>query len=166
MVNRFRDSFHRKTFLFLTANDAGWRGSGSHTSMTEHVTHRVTHTHTRFHSLCFAPFVSLTLCLPLCSALSQPPREGSEEMEREREKKWSVSSESSLLSVSLFSLPRPPSYCLLAPVSGMSWRCLRGVPAPSAKPIDPLITCCSTSFREEQVCTCRIYILTQKTSTL
>lgn len=119
---------------------------------------------TRFHPLSFAPFVSLTLCLPLCSSLSQPPREGNEEMEseqkkKEKRKKWRVTSESPLLSVSLFSLCCPPSSRLLAPVSGMSWRWRWGVPAPGAKPIDPLITCCSTSFREEQVCTCTLNIL-------
>lgn len=64
MVNQFRDSFLRKTFLFLTANNAGWKGSGSHTSMTEHVTHRVTHT------LTFA-FIS-QLC-PLCLSYFASP---------------------------------------------------------------------------------------------
>lgn len=65
MVNRFRDSFLRKTFLFLTANDAGWRGSGSHTSMTEHVTHRVTHTLTFAFILSALPPLSLLLCVSL-----------------------------------------------------------------------------------------------------
>lgn len=93
MVNRFRDSFLRKTFLFLTAADAGRRGSGTHGSMTEHVTHRVTHTLTAAFILpALPPFVFLTCRLLLCSALSQPPREGSEEMEggvreRKRERK-------------------------------------------------------------------------------
>lgn len=168
MVNRFRDSFHRKTFLFLTANNAGWRGSNSHTSMTEHVTHKVTHTHIRFHPFSFAP-LSLLLCvspsvLPFHNLLVREVRKCKE---RARKKKKSEASTQNLP----FSLSRscsspttnilppslPQSSCFLAPVSGMSLPCLRGVSAPLAKPIDPLITCGSTTFSEEQVCACTFH---------
>lgn len=161
MVNRFRDSFLRKTFHFLTADDTTWRGSRNHTSMTEHVKHGVTYTLTiAFILLALPPpFVSLTLRLSFCSALSQPHREGSEEAERDKNN-WSVSL-ALLLSVCSSLPPLPASR--LTPVSGMSWPWVRGVPAPwvSAKPIDPLTTYCFTSFREEQVCTCEIWMHTE-----
>lgn len=108
MMIRFRDSFLWKTFLFLTAKNAGWRWSRSHTSVTEHVTHRVTHT--CFHPLSFVPFVSLTLRLALCSALSQPPRVESKETERGKKTVNHVGSNPSLCLACLSpSLSPPPS---------------------------------------------------------
>ena len=138
---------------------AAWQSMLHTRSRSLSHTHTLTHTHTHTHT----HTLSLFLFLPLCSALLQPPRKGSEEMEREREKrKPAQQSLQYLPSVSLFSPPSlPPS---LAPVSGMSWPCARGPPAPSripsAKPIDPLTTCCSASFREVQACTCTISIHT------
>lgn len=59
----FRGSFRRRTFLFLTAGDAGfWRGgSGGRAGVTEHVTHNgYSHTHAR------TPALILSALLPLC----------------------------------------------------------------------------------------------------
>lgn len=119
------------------------------------------------------PPLSLLRCVfPLCSALSQLPREESVEMREGQKSESSLQNLPLSVSHSLDSLRHPSSSCCFAPVSGKSWPCLRGVPAPSAKPIDPLITCYSTSFRKERACTCTIYtytlehILTEKSSTL
>lgn len=165
MVNRFRDSFLRKTFLFLTVSDAGWRGSGSHTSMTEHVTHTVTHTLTFAFILLALPSLSLLFCVSL-SALpfhNLPGREVRKKGEREKKtKQWSLPPVPLLLSPSCcwssFSPPCLPASSL--PPSSQ-WdvltlcnRCVCCIQ--SAKPIDPL----TTSFREEQVCTCAIYLNT------
>lgn len=119
------------------------------------------------------PPLSLPLCVfPLCSALSQLPREGSDEMREGQKSESSLQNLPFSVSHSLDSLRHPSSSCCFARVSGKSWLCLRGVPAPSAKTIDPLITCYSTSLRKERVCTCTIYtptpehILTEKSAAL
>lgn len=72
----FRGSFRRRTFLFLTAGDAGfWRGgSGGRAGVTEHVTHNgYSHTHARTHTgshpLSTAPSLSASLCVSLFPAL-------------------------------------------------------------------------------------------------
>lgn len=119
MVNRFRDSFLRKTFLFLTDNDAGRRGSGSHTSMTEHVTHRVAHTLT----FAFIPSALPVLFLVLCASLSVRPFRNllGREVRKWGEKKTKQNSDASLqnlplspsVSLSLVSLPLPPPPSLL-----------------------------------------------------
>lgn len=111
--------------------------------------------------LCLSYFVSPPLFCPFTTSWWE--KWGNVKREREK-KKWSVNSESPLLSVSLLLFPHhqhppslPQSSCFLAPVSGMSLPCLRGVSAPLAKPIDPLITCGSTIFSEEQVCACTFH---------
>lgn len=114
MVNRFRDSFHRKTFLFLTANNAGWRGSNSHTSMTEHVTHKVTHTHIRFHPFSFAP-LSLLLCvspsvLPFHNLLVREVRKCKERARKKKKVKRQLRISPSLCLA--LALPPPPTFSL------------------------------------------------------
>lgn len=137
MVNQFRDSFLRKTFLFLTANDAGRRDSGSHTSMTEHVTHRASHTLTfAFILTALAPLSLSYFASPsqLCPfTTSQKGKWGSEERGGGKKKK-----KKRRQTQCLQNLPFSPSRSrsslspsLLAPVSGMSWPCVRGVPSPS-----------------------------------
>lgn len=161
MVNRFRDSFLRKTFLFLTANDAGRRGSGSHTSMTEHVTHRVAQTLT----FAFIPSALPVLFLVLCVSLSVRPFRNllGREVRKWGEKKQNktvtllfrispslrLSRSRSSLSPSLRLLPCSSQWDVLTLCKG----CACSFSIQSAKPIDPLTTCCSPSFREEQVCT-------------
>lgn len=161
MVNRFRDSFLRKTFLFLTVSDAGWRGSGSHTSMTEHVTHTVTYTLTFAFILLALPSLSLLFCVSL-SALpfhNLPGREVRKKGERKKQ-----NNEASLRYLS-FSLRLAVDRLSPLPASSLppssQWdvltlcnRCVCCIQ--SAKPIDPL----TTSFREEQVCTCAVYLNT------
>lgn len=103
MVNWFRDSFFRKTFLFLIASDAGWRGSGSHTSMTEHVMHRVTHTLTITSILSAQHLLSVSFCVSLCVLpFLQPPRVGSQGggLKKERKQKQKEMSLLCLLSLS------------------------------------------------------------------
>lgn len=119
MVNRFRDSFLRKTFFFLTANDAGWRGSGIHTSMTEHVPHRVTHTLTLAFILSALPSLSCLLYVSL-SVLPFHNLPGREIRKWEEEKKTvkCLFSISPSLCLALARLSHPPS--LIALVSGMS----------------------------------------------
>lgn len=122
--------------------------------------HAVTHTLTfTFILSALPPFVSLTLCLPLCSALSQPPREGSEEMGREKNKKQPSVSPLLSVSLSLISLPLPPCSSQWD-VLTLCKRCACSFSIQSAKPIDPLTTHCSTSFIGERVCTCTICIHT------
>lgn len=122
MVNRFRDSFHRKTFLFLTANDAGWRGNGSHTSMTEHVTHRVTHMHSLSSSqlcpLCLSYFASPSLFIPFATSEGGKWGNGERAKKKKKEVKRLLRISPSLC-VALPSLPPsllPPPASLLQSV--------------------------------------------------
>ena len=145
MANRFRNSFHWKTFFFPDSLqcclESQWL---SH----QHERARYVVTRAPAFILSALPSPSLTLCFPLWSFSSQPLREGSEEMQTE--KKGIALLQVSLVSVSLslVSLAHPPAVWHVAPVTGMSWPCWRGVPTPSAELIDPLIKCRRTSFRK------------------
>lgn len=101
-----------KHSFFLTACNIGWRGSGSHTSMTEHVTRSPSHALRLLSSqLCPRRFL-LCAPLPLWSGPSQPLREESEEMQTRKKQKNVAYLRVSLLSISL-SLTHSLSFCLV-----------------------------------------------------
>lgn len=140
---------------------------------------RVTHTLTFAFILSALPPLSLLLYVSLCVLpfRNLPGREVRKWGEEKKEKKKKHSE------TSLQNLPFPLSHSrltlplLLLPPCSSQWdvltlckRCACSFAIQSAKPIDPLTTCCSTSFTEEQVCTCTVcirtgvYIPTEKAS--
>lgn len=151
MVNWFRDSFHWKT-LFFPDSLQHWLARQLQSHQHDRACYTQSLTCTPAFILSALPSPSLTLCPPPLSGLALHNLLGRKvrkcRQEGEKKEKSFGSLEVSLLSVSLSLSHSLTSAWRFAPVSGMSWPCLRGVPAPSAKPIDPLITSCCTSFRK------------------
>lgn len=114
--------------------------------------HAVPHMHAGFYPVSFALTVSYFVLPPLSGLalhylLGRKVRKCRQE--GKKKKKASAFSQSHFSPSRSHSVTHSlTSAWRFAPVCGMSWPCLRGVPAPSAKPIDPLITSCCTSFRK------------------
>lgn len=142
----FSVGFFRQRFGNYCPTSTWWTGSGTHSSGKHSSSWQPTTPvgeaavvkpawQSMLHTLTLAlPSLSLFLyvsfsVLPFHNLPGREMRKWGEK----KEKQQSVSPVSPLLSVSLssVSLPCPPSSPLLAAVSGMSWPCARGVPAPS-----------------------------------
>lgn len=165
----FSVGFFRRKFGNYCPTSTWWTGSGAHstgkhsfswqpatpvgeaavvTPAWQSMLHTESLTRTLAFILSALPPLSVWLCVslsPRCPfATSWGGKRGNGEGARQR----------SGVSPSPSASPQPS--LLFAPVSGMSRHCTRGVLAPLAKPIDPLITC--SPFSEKQVCACRAYV--------
>lgn len=179
----FSVGFFRQRFGNYCPTSTWWIGSGIHSSgkhsFSWHPTtpvgeaavvtpawrsmlHTVTHTHSHLLCLlCLSFFASPSLFCPFTT--SQAGKWGNGKRKKKTEKRHFSISPS--LCLALVCLSPPPS--LLLPPCCSQWdvltlskRCACSFTIQSAKPIDPLTTRCSTSFRKEHVCTCTISIHT------